>query len=245
MQPCHLFVELLRQDMDTNRIIFALREHLDLRQYLVGLPRSTKQIIILVADAIGFFCAVLGVAWVYLIRPLPRLDFFLIALGTMVFAHLVARYLGFYHSIVRYLGMGLLLAGTQVAASSAIVLSITASLAGLTTTPYRLAVVYALFCGFYLVGSRYTAQYFLLRRSGSKEKVIIWGAGESGAGVLQAMQGSQVYSPVAFIDDDSTLHDKQINGLPVHPRKDIEELIDKNKVTRVLLAMPSASRNQR
>ena len=83
------------------------------RDSLIRLPRRVKQSIMLVADAIGFYCCVLGVAWVYLLRPLPKLDFFLLAFAAMLVAHLVARSLGFYHSIVRYLGMGLLLAGAQ------------------------------------------------------------------------------------------------------------------------------------
>ena len=215
------------------------------RDYLVRLPRRSKQLIMLVADAIGLFCCVLGVAWVYLIRPLPRADFFLLAAGVALFAHLVARYLGFYHSIVRYLGMGLLLAGARVAISSAVVLATSAWFLGLTTTPFRLAVVYTAFSGFYFVGSRYVAQYFLIRRSAGKDKVIIWGAGESGARVVQAVEGSRSYSPVAFIDDDASLHGKQVNGLSVYSRGDIARLIEEFRVTRVLLALPSATRKQR
>ena len=199
----------------------------------------------LVADAIGMYCCVLGVAWVYLIRPLPRLDFFLLALGTMLIAHLVARSLGFYHSIVRYLGMGLLLAGAQVAAVSAVVLSAAGWYMGMTDTPFRLAVVYAAFCGFYLVGSRYVAQFLLVRRSPGKENVIIYGAGESGARVVQAMQGDYGYRPVAFIDDAPKMQGSQINGLIVYPRSELERLVADKEVVRVLLAMPSASRSER
>ena len=54
--------------------------------------------------------------------------------------------------------------------------------------PYRLAVVYAAFCGFYLVGSRYMAQYYLIRRGSDIGNVIIYGAGESGARVVQAIK---------------------------------------------------------
>ena len=115
------------------------------RSSLILLPRRTKQLIMLATDAVGFFICVLGVAWVFLIRPLPRLDFFLLAVAAMLFAHLIARSLGFYHSIVRYLGMGLLLAGAQVAASSGIFLSVFAWFFGMTTTPFRLAVVFGAF----------------------------------------------------------------------------------------------------
>ena len=215
------------------------------RNRLVGMPRRAKQLLMLITDAIGMYCCVLGVAWVYLIRPLPRVDFFLLAFGTMLVAHVVARHLGFYHSIVRYLGMGLLLAGAQVAAVSAIVLATGGWLMGLTSTPFRLAVVYAAFCGLYLVGSRYLAQYFLVRRSPGRENVIVYGAGESGARVVQAMQGDIGYRPVAFVDDAPRTHGSQISGLRVYPRDELGRLIKERQVVRVLLAMPSASRRER
>ena len=215
------------------------------RARLVRLPRRAKQVIMLVTDAIGLFCCVLGTAWVYLLRPLPKVDFFLLAFGTMVFSHLVARYLGFYHSIVRYLGMGLLMAGAKVAASSAVVLTGLAFLMGMTTTPYRAAVVYSAFVGLYMVGSRYTAQYLLVRRSANRENVIVYGAGEAGARVVQAIQGNIGYRPVAFVDDDPRLQGRRLSGLKVHPQSDLDWLVGKSKVSRVLLAMPTAPRHVR
>ena len=215
------------------------------RDALIRLPRSIKQSIMLVADAIGFFCCVLGVAWVYLITPLPKLDFFLLAFAAMLVAHLVARSLGFYHSIVRYLGMGLLMAGANVAVVAAIFLAAGAWVFGMTDTPFRLAVVFGAFCAFYLVGSRYLAQYFLVRRGPGKDRAIVYGAGESGARVVQAMHGAKSFKPVAFIDDDPALHGKQINGLSVYPRHQLEALIHKHRASKVLLAIPSASRRER
>ena len=165
--------------------------------------------------------------------------------GTLVVAHLLARLLGFYHSIVRYLGMGLLMAGAQVAAGSAVVLAAGAWLSGMTSMPFRLAVVYGAFCGLYLVGSRYVAQYFLVHKSGSTQNVIIYGAGAAGARVVQAMQGNHAFTPVAFIDDDRTMFDKRICGLPVRAREDLPWLVQKYDVSHVLLAMPSVSRRAR
>ena len=216
-----------------------------LRDRLVGLPRRSKQLIMLLADAVGFYCCVLGVAWVYLIRPIPRLDFFMLAFATMLFAHLVARLLGFYHSIIRYLGMGLLLAGAKVAVSSGVFLSAAAWFIGMTGTPFRLAVVFAAFCAFYMVGSRYTAQYLLIRRGLTRDKVLIYGAGEAGARVLTAIQGDHGYQPVVFVDDDPRVQGRLIGDLAVYPGAELERLIVEHGVSRVLLALPSATRRQR
>ena len=215
------------------------------RDRLIQLPRTTKQLLMLVADAVGILGCVLLAAWVQLLDTSNASGFVTLAAGTLVVAHVLARLLGFYHSIVRYLGMGLLMAGGQVAAGSAIALAGFAELTGMTTMPIRLAVVYGAFCGLYLVGSRYLAQYFLVHKSGNTQNVIIYGAGAAGARVVQAMQGNHAFAPVAFVDDDRTMFDKRIGGLLVRAREDLPWLIDKYDVSHVLLAMPSISRRER
>ena len=216
-----------------------------LRDRLIKLPRTTKQLLMLVADAVGFLGCVGLVAWVQLLNTTQPQALSLLAAGTLVAAHLLARLLGFYHSIVRYLGMGLLTAGAQVGAGSALMLAGLAWLSGMTTMPLRLAVVYGAFCAFYLVGSRYIAQYFLVRKPESIQNVVIYGAGEAGARVVQAMQGNPVFAPVAFVDDDRTMYDKRVCGLLVRAREDLPWLIQKFDVSHVLLAMPSVSRKER
>jgi FlaA1/EpsC-like NDP-sugar epimerase len=215
------------------------------RDRLIQLPRTTKQLLMLIADAVGFLGCVGLAAWVHLVDTTNSTGLVMLAGGTMIVAHLLARLLGFYHSIVRYLGMGLLMAGAQVAAGSAVVLAAGAWLSGMTSMPFRLAVVYGAFCGLYLVGSRYVAQYFLVHKSGSTQNVIIYGAGAAGARVVQAMQGNHAFTPVAFIDDDRTMFDKRICGLPVRAREDLPWLVQKYDVSHVLLAMPSVSRRAR
>ena len=216
-----------------------------LRNSLIALPRSTKQLIMLVSDVVGFHICIGICGWLQLIDPILVPPGIYAVAASLVVSHLLARYLGFYHSIIRYLGMGLLVAGARVAAGSATALASFSWGFGVTTQPFQLAAVYAAFCGLYLVGSRYIAQYFLVRRSSDKGKVIIYGAGEAGARVVQAMQGAPSFFPVAFVDDDRTLQGKQINGLRVYPRYELERLIKEHGVSRVLLAMPSASRRER
>jgi FlaA1/EpsC-like NDP-sugar epimerase len=216
-----------------------------LRDRLVHLPRRSKQLLMLFTDAAGFFGCLVLCGWLQLIDPVFRADGMLLTAGTLAVTHLLARHLGFYHSIVRYLGMGLLMAGARVATGSAVMLALIAWYSGLTPQPARLAVVYAAFCGLYLVGSRYMAQYYLVRRASDKSKAVIFGAGESGARVVQAMQGNPAFHPVAFVDDDPAIQGSRINGLHVYGRESLPGLVGKHGVSSILLALPSASRRQR
>jgi FlaA1/EpsC-like NDP-sugar epimerase len=216
-----------------------------LRDRLINLPRRDKQLLMLVSDAAGFFSCLVLCGWVNLINPVFRPDALLLVAGVLAITHLLARYLGFYHSIVRYLGMGLLMASARVAAGSTVALASIAWYTGLTELPFRLAVVYGAFCGLYLVGSRYTAQYLLVKRTPGRHNIVVYGAGEAGARVAQAMQGSAINSIVAFIDDDPALAGKVLAGVHVHPRADLERLVRDKAVSSILLAVPSASRKER
>jgi FlaA1/EpsC-like NDP-sugar epimerase len=216
-----------------------------LRDRLIHLPRKSKQLLMLCTDAAGFFGCLVLCGWVQLIDPVFRTDGLLLTVSALAVTHLMASYLGFYHSIVRYLGMGLLMAGARVAMGSSIVLAALAWNAGLTAHPARLAVVYAAFCGLYLVGSRYMAQYYLVRHASDKASVVIYGAGEAGARVAKAMQGNNRFHPVAFVDDDPAMQGKRIDGLMVHPGDALGALIGKHGVASVLLALPSVSRRRR
>ena len=230
---------------ESNRLTSAQGAERSFRVSLIELPRFVKRWLMLLSDAAGFLGCVVVSAWVHLIHPGTTANLLTIAAATFFTAHLLARYLGFYHSIVRYLGMNLLLAGARVAIGSGIAFAAFAWFSGMTTQPAQLAVVYAAFCGLYLVGSRYAAQYFLILRTPEKSNVVIYGAGESGARVVQAMDGNSSLVPVAFIDDEWSKRGNQLNGLPVYARSDLEKLIKKRHVSRVLLAMPSTSRRNR
>ena len=217
----------------------------EMRDRLINLPRTSKQLLMLLVDAAGFASCLVLCGWVQLIDPVFRPDGMTLVVSILVITHLLARYLGFYHSIVRYLGMGLLMAGARVAAGSAIALAAVAWYTNLTTQPAKLAVVYGAFCFLYLVGSRYIAQYYLVRRPTDKDNVIVYGAGEAGARVVQAMHGNHTFNPVAFVDDDPAMHGKRINGLPVYPSASLEVISKKHTVANVLLAFPAASRRRR
>ena len=77
-------------------------------------------------------------------------------------------------------------------------------------------------------------------------RVLIMGAGEAGAMMVNEMQANPHLGlePVGFADDDLYKHDVQIRGLKVlGGRYDIPELARKHKVQQVIIAMPTAPGN--
>jgi len=218
-----------------------------IRNRILDLPRAVKQALMLVADIGGLIFG----AWcsVWLLFPDANIgtNFILLIGITLVVTILLAWYQGFYHSIVRYVGMDSAAAGLKVASISSATLAVTAYSFNLIVAPNRFAIVYGVLCLLYLLGSRYTARYFLNLRYPSRERVIVYGAGESGARLVMvmAMHEGDAFLPVALVDDKKALHGKMVGGLQVYPHHELRELIQKFNVTRILLALPSTSRRRR
>ena len=60
-----------------------------------------------------------------------------------------------------------------------------------------------------------------------------------------ALNNSNEFNPVGFIDDNKDLQGSTVSGLGVYSPNDIEDLINRLKVNEVLIALPSASRSDR
>ena len=79
----------------------------------------------------------------------------------------------------------------------------------------------------------------------SRSGVLIYGAGRTGRQLAAALAQDDKIRPVAFVDDDPRLQSLTIEGLRVHPARDIDALTAKHDIRRIVLAMPSATDGQR
>jgi FlaA1/EpsC-like NDP-sugar epimerase/EAL domain-containing protein (putative c-di-GMP-specific phosphodiesterase class I) len=78
----------------------------------------------------------------------------------------------------------------------------------------------------------------------SRERVIIYGAGNAGVALVNAIRLHErsTFLPVAFVDDDLKKLDLKIQGIPVlGARQQLLRLVDRLNAARVIIAMPSAS----
>ena len=213
----------------------------------VGLPRSTKRLLMLVADA-----AILPFALAIAIS--------LRAGDVAGAAHVGDAFLwislcgvaslsvfGLYRTVTRFVG-----ARVVVRIVLAITLSMVAFgfLNGLTHTWHvrysAIAIAWA-FAVLFVAGSRATVQYLCLLgiRTGTRRRIAIYGAGDAGARLSRFLIGGSEFQVVAFVDDQPSLFGSQINGIKVYAPEDLPDLIGGRRVDRVLLAIPSVSRRRR
>ena len=220
------------------------------RLIFVGLDVITVAIAILAAFALtpgdhGLF----NVWWILLIVP-----------GCTV---LIFKFMGFYRTVVRYIGpkfaldmaiAGSLSTGVLIATYFFIELGISNSIlprslepeSGQNFLPGRTPLIYwGVLCMFVGGGRLVIRGYFRSRSVAHRDPVIIYGAGQAGARLVSALVHGVEYQPVAMVDDDRELWGNTLRDIPICPPTELARLVRRKKVVNIFLALPSASRPRR
>jgi len=213
----------------------------------MALSRGLKYFISLFADGL-----ILLIAWVgaYYLRydNLALLDddsfvlsFFVVLVVTLV----IFNVLGLYRAVVRYIGLRSMLSIAFGTALSGLFLRLaTDANAILYSASVILNYVFFAFTG--IAGVRIFLREIVL--SGGRHahhKVLIYGAGASGRQLLLALASSVEYRAVAFVDDDPSLKGVMIKDVKVYSPDCITDVVAKYGISKILLAVPSTSRNVR
>jgi len=213
----------------------------------MDLPRFIKRFVSLWVDA-----CILFAAWVlaYYLRfdtfeilndePMV-LSFVAVVLVTLI----VFSLLGLYRAVVRYIGLRSMFAmGTGAIVSGFLLKVVSDSNAVLYSVSVILNYVFFAFAG--IAGSRILLRELVTATSrNAQHRVLIYGAGASGRQLLLALANSVEFRAVAFVDDDPSFHGVMIRDVKVYSPDCIEAVIHKYGISRILLAVPSASRGTR
>lgn len=220
---------------------------MDFLQVIFSLDRAYKRLVSVGIDAV---CLAFSF-WLAVMVRTDTVDsitntgyWFLIALVCPLSIFAFVK-LGLYRAVLRYLSLQALTAvfiGVVISTVSLVFISYFANLGLPRTVP----IIYAAFALVLIGGSRGMIRAIVgsgMKREG--EPVIIYGAGVSGRQLVTALVQSHEYYPFAFVDDDISTHGSVIQGVHVHSPSIIRKLIKQKQATKVLLAIPSASRLRR
>lgn len=217
-----------------------------LRAFLVELPRPMKRLLMVATDFV--FIVGAAVAAILLTSPATiSIESFPWPLAFGIGALMVPVFwqLGLYRAVIRFLRsrvIGSVMAGVTILATAMF-----AYAALVPTSGISLGAV-MVFWGFAIIhtaGSRFTVRDFLHGSRKPRERAIIYGAGTSGARLAGMLGSGGNCLPVAFVDDDASLHKSLVAGLRVFSPSALNTLVESHEVSRLLLAMPSASRQRR
>jgi FlaA1/EpsC-like NDP-sugar epimerase len=174
--------------------------------------------------------------------PRAQLGFALLALPALGVA-------GLYRTVVRYIDLRVLAAASASLGAVVLLVYASAVVLGVQSLP-RSAILIFWFVAFaYVVSSRFIARSLLRRslRPGARPRLrtAIYGAGDAGAQLVQAMQLSTEYKAVCFLDDRRERQRMTVSGLRVYSPADLDEAVIRHDVTQIVVAIPSASAAQK
>jgi FlaA1/EpsC-like NDP-sugar epimerase len=156
---------------------------------------------------------------------------------------------GLYRTVVRYIDLRVLAA---VSGALALVVLLVYGLAfafQVQVLPRSALLIYWFVAFAYVVTSRFIARTLLRRgvRHGGRPRVraAIYGAGDAGAQLAQAMQFSPEYKAICFLDDSEDLQSKTVGGLKVYAPSSLTEAVFMHDVGLIVLAIPSATTAQK
>ena len=216
-------------------------------------PRSTKRLVVVVMD-VALALLAMWLAFSLRLDLLHRptgAQWLLYALAPLLAIPIFA-WMGLYRAIFRYTGFAALTTTAKAIGIYALLL-----IAVLHWTPWP-AVVIPRSMGILqplifllLVGtSRAMARFWLAgqfgsRASGARGRLLIYGAGSAGVQTAAALRsGHHPYALAGFIDDDPQKVGRSINDLRVFSPAQLPALLARERVTDILLALPSTSRQR-
>lgn len=216
---------------------------------LVALPRSAKQLVLMVADFLVFpfllWSALALRLDTFQLQTLPGTPFGMLLISG--FAVLILLLCGVYRAVVRafdekflqdlLLGVGLI-AGVLFVAAALRWLPLPRS------TPFTFGFFVFIWVWASRSGIRRLVR-MLVQLQLPVVRVAIYGAGVAGRQIQLGLRASPEYLPVAFFDDDAGMAGATVQGLRVYAGKSFADVYARIGIDEVLIALPSASRARR
>lgn len=217
------------------------------KNFLLSLPRSIKKAIFVCHDMammVFAFWMSIAIRWDITIEVF-KLEYWLLLLIVASLTIAVFVRVGLYRAVIRYFGSKVF-ATALLGSVVSVLMMVLASYFLRIPLPRSIPALYFLMLLILLTGSRLMIRAWLEgARSRRGLAVLIYGAGDSGRQLLEAVMRVSEYYPVAFVDDNPKLYKTIIANTTVYGAKDIPELIERHEVKKILLAIPSASTEQR
>ena len=223
---------------------------------LLALPRSAKRAVALAVD-VSLIVLTVWIAFYLRLDEWVRLSgeglfqpMWAIAASWLIALPLFITH-GFYRLIFRYSGTAAMQMVLRAFALYGLLYASVVTAIGLPGVPRSVGIIQPLLLLLAVGASRALARYWLgglylsIFQRMSLPKAVIYGAGQAGRQLAQAMAHGHEMRVVAFLDDDDRLHGHVLNGLPIHSPMDLQGLVETQGVRTVLLAMPSVSRRRR
>jgi FlaA1/EpsC-like NDP-sugar epimerase len=214
---------------------------------LNNLTRRNKQSLMLAFDAFAIICVIYSAFWIrlgYFFYPSSNDALLILMNGSPLLGLPIFYSFGLYQKVVRYVSLRDIWLIIQASSSYSILWGLILFMAEIEPASRSVILINWVLVVLVITSSRFLARWLLLFQ-GDKNNVIIYGAGSAGRQLSNALNQSNEYNPIAFIDDSSEINNHFINGLKVFYPTHLQSLIDKKGIKEVLIAIPSLTRLRR
>jgi len=214
---------------------------------LLNLSRTKKQLIFLLIDLVFLFLVLISAFSIRLgYWYWPDKDLLWLLIISPAFAAPFFFHFGLYRSVIRYIGFDAIWAIFQAVSLYALLWGIFTFMIAVEGIPRSVILINWMFAIVAVCSVRMFARWLINSLQISETtNVMVYGAGAAGRQLSIALDISNEYNPVAFIDDDTDIQGSYIGGLEVFSQIQFEKNFDKKNVTEVLLAIPSISASRR
>ena len=211
------------------------------------MPRVYKRFISVSIDTLFIFVAFFSAFLTRLADAsfLDTSEYSQVLIALWISTILLFTKVGLYRAILRYLSVHALLTILTSCLVSALLLVVFGYYWDVFI-PRSIPIIYGTYLVLLCGGTRLFVRLIVSQRNNKqKMRVIIYGAGDSGRQLVNLLRQGNELHPVAFIDDEKRLFKTVVNGLTVFNSKNLSFLVSKMDASKILLAMPSATRSQR
>lgn len=215
-------------------------------EYLLQIPRLNKRIISITIDSLLLISSFWLSYWIRLdnLTPYSSEKHWLLLLLIISMTIMVLEKLGLYRTVLRYVSFRVLLTilGGVVFSS---LLFVTAAFIFDIFLPRSTAILYFSIAFILIGGLRLIFRMTVYRLNRTSVFVMIYGAGASGRQLHLALNQSSEFLPLIFVDDDSKLINSNIQGLKVCSPLETKKLVERYRISKILLALPSVDIKKR
>ncbi|MDX8406594.1 MAG: nucleoside-diphosphate sugar epimerase/dehydratase [Mariprofundus sp.] len=154
--------------------------------------------------------------------------------------------MGLYRAIVHYMELKAFSTICKAVTLTVVIWGVILLLVDPHGVPRSSVVIFWMLALLMVAGSRLWMRWLLKSRSRKHlPRAVIYGAGASGRQLAYALRFSDRTQVAAFIDDDIELQGNDVAGHRVYGADDIEDLLNRECIEQVLIAMPAATARQK
>ena len=216
--------------------------------YFLSLNRTSKQLLQIITDIILIiFC--FSLSYILRLELFSIINFYSTALiysiGVIIPITIYIFYiLGVYNNLIRHLGSKSSVSIAIGAIFSGILIYLSNYLFTLGI-PRSVPFIYILLLIISSYGIRIFIKQILFEQKINYSNILIYGAGNAGRKLLDSIKNDINFHPAGFIDDSNELEGKYINNLKIYNSRNIKAVIKKKQITKIFIAIPSASKEER